>query len=140
MNLIFILICAFSCNLNKNDSSNIEITNDSFKNILIQFVNDNSKFENEKVKITSVSIWVNQNDTTIGLYANKKLKSEYYIGCIKNKNEEIYFYSNSKNSFIGLYNITAEPKLKVDNASDYRETYSVFYNYKMGILEQQKPE
>ena len=131
---------AFSCNINKDDFSNIEITNNSFKHILSQFVNDTSKYENEKTKITSVSIWVNKNDTTIGLYANKKLKSEYYIGCIKNKNEEIYFYSNSKKSFQGLYNITSEPKTKVDSVWDYRETYSVFYNYKMGTLEQQKPE
>ena len=68
------------------------------------------------------------------------MKSEYYIGCIKNINEEIYFYSNSKKSFQGLYNITAEPKIKVDSVWDFRETYFVFYNYEMGTLVQQKPE
>ncbi len=115
--------------------NNIEITNKVFLELLKNFNKSHCKSDNN---IMSVSVWINGNDTTVGLYANKKLKTEYYIGYKKNAVNEIYFYSNYKGSIQGLYNLISAPMEKIDSIWDFRETYTEFYCYKNGKFELEK--
>jgi hypothetical protein len=120
------------CNLKKNDESNIRITNDAFENLLCDFLNNHTELNDNKNRIVSVSVSIEHGDTTIGIYADKKLKAEYYIGVIKNNKNEIYFYSDNNQSINGLYDIVCAPLVKVDSLWDYTETYTLFYDYKNG--------
>jgi hypothetical protein len=135
MKLLIILFIFFSCQNKKGEINNIEITNKVFLELLQNFNKSHCKSDNN---IMSVSVWINGNDTTVGLYANKKLKTEYYIGYKKNAVNEIYFYSNYKGSIQGLYNLISAPMEKIDSIWDFRETYTEFYYYKNGKFELEK--
>jgi hypothetical protein len=138
-NLLIFSLFAFSCNTGNNEMSNVKITNSSFEKIVNQFVEHYTKKDDSKIRVASVSIWINEKDTIVGLYANKKLKEKFYIGCIKSNNSIVYFYSNVNNSLKGLFNITSKPKVKVDSIWDYNETYSVFYVFKNDSLKLEHP-
>lgn len=136
MKFLIIVCSLFSCQEKMKENSNIEIANSRFIELLQNFQKGHSKTDN---KIMSVSIWINEKDTTVGLYANKKLKVEYYIGYKKDEKNEIFFYSNYKGSIEGLYKVIGTPKEKVDDTWDYKETYTEFYHYKNGNFELEKP-
>ena len=137
MKLLILVLSLFGCNDKVKDQNNIEITNKIFIELLQDFQKSHCKPAN--TKIASVSIWINQNDTTIGLYADKILKKEYYIGYLNIDENEIYFYSNEKGSLKGLYNIVSDPSVLIDSSWDYKETYTQFYHYHNGRFILEKP-
>lgn len=89
---IFMLIFC-SCNLHVQSGRNIKITNGQLSAIIKDFIAHYSEIKDDGKKTVSISISIKKNDTVIGLYADKQLKPEFYIGCITGKKEDLYFYA-----------------------------------------------
>jgi hypothetical protein len=127
-----------SCRNTKDGLNNIEIVNIPF----IETLNKFNKNHIEKYNhITSVSISIEEEDTIICLFANVKLKAQYYIGHTNIGINNIYFYSDSVHSIPGLYNIKYKLKKVVNNNSNLKNHPSIidYYNeafiYSKGFIE-----
>lgn len=136
LSLLF-LICA--CDSKKEEEFNITIENpklfeiiESFNNETLQDTISQAKIK-KTVEYVSISISISETkDTIVGLYSEKLLRKESFIGKSRIENLNIYFYSDFPE---GIDNFYSSKKLfkHIDLDGNMRKhTYTEYYYFSKG--------